>query len=59
MVKCSFCSDNVPEGKGNMFVKTDGRIFQFCNSKCQKNWKLGRLGKNVKWTKAYSKEKGK
>ena len=59
MVKCSFCADKVPEGRGKMFVKTDGKIFYFCNSKCEKNWKMKRAGKNVRWTKAFQKEKGK
>ena len=59
MVKCSFCLDSVPEGRGKMFVKTDGKIFSFCNSKCQKNWKMKRVGKKVKWTAAYAKDKGK
>ncbi len=32
-----------------MFVKTDGTIFYFCSSKCQKNWNLKRDPKKVKW----------
>ncbi len=59
MAKCSFCADNIPEGRGKVFVKADGKIFQFCNSKCQKNWRMGRVGKKVRWTKAHAKEKGK
>ena len=59
MVKCSFCQGTVPEGKGKMFVKTDGKIFNFCDSKCQKNWNMKRVGKKVRWTKAFEKEKGK
>lgn len=37
-----------------MFVKNDGRIFQFCSSKCQKNFRLKRDGKKMKWTKKFS-----
>jgi large subunit ribosomal protein L24e len=51
MVKCSFCGDNVPEGKGKVFVKNDGRVFNFCGSKCQKNFRMKRAGKSVRWTK--------
>jgi large subunit ribosomal protein L24e len=51
MVKCSFCGESVPEGKGKMFVKNDGRVFNFCASKCQKNFRMKRVGKNVRWTK--------
>jgi len=57
MPKCSFCSGKTPEARGKMFVRNDGKIFYFCNSKCHRNWKLGRKGKNVKWTEAASKEK--
>jgi large subunit ribosomal protein L24e len=59
MTKCSFCAGKVPEGRGKVFVKTDGKIFHFCNSKCQKNWRMGRAGKNVRWTQVHAKEKGK
>ncbi|RLJ09922.1 MAG: 50S ribosomal protein L24 [Candidatus Aenigmatarchaeota archaeon] len=59
MVKCSFCGGTLPEGRGKMFVRNDGKIFYFCNSKCQKNWKLGRQGKKVKWTLTYKKLKEK
>ena len=58
-MKCSFCGGQVPEGRGKMYVKNDGRIFNFCNSKCQKNWKMGRDAKNIKWTITANKLKGK
>lgn len=58
-MKCSFCDDAIPQGKGKMFVKNDGRIFQFCSSKCQKNFRLKRDGKKMKWTKTYEKFKKK
>ena len=51
MVKCSFCGGSVPEGKGKMFVKNDGRVLSFCGSKCQKNFRMKRVGKSVKWTR--------
>ncbi len=43
------------EGRGKMFVKTDGKIFYFCNSKCEKNWKMKREGKKTSWTRAFRK----
>ncbi len=55
MVKCSFCAGTLPEGRGKMFVKTDGKIFHFCNSKCEKNWNMKRLGKKTRWTEAFRK----
>ena len=57
MVKCSFCSENLVQGRGKMFVKVSGDIFYFCGSKCQKNWNMGRLGKETKWTKTFSRVK--
>jgi large subunit ribosomal protein L24e len=49
-MKCSFCKENIESGTGLMFVKTDGKIFYFCSSKCEKNMlKLRRDPKDVKW----------
>ena len=59
MTKCSFCAGKVPEGRGKTFFKNDGKIFHFCNSKCQNNWKLKRQGKKTKWTQAYRDRKTK
>jgi large subunit ribosomal protein L24e len=59
MVKCSFCLGTVREGRGKVYVKTDGKILNFCDSKCRKNWGMGRTGKKIKWTPAHSREKGK
>jgi large subunit ribosomal protein L24e len=58
-MKCNFCGGKTPEARGKMFVRNDGKIFYFCNSKCHKNWKLRREGKNTKWTNAFQKEGGK
>jgi len=43
------------EGRGKMFVKADGKVFYFCNSKCEKNWKMKREGKKTKWTRSFRK----
>ncbi len=58
-MKCSFCDGTVLKGRGKMFVKNDGRTFTFCGSKCQKNFRLKRDGKKMKWTKTYEKFKKK
>ncbi|MBN2042631.1 MAG: 50S ribosomal protein L24e [Candidatus Aenigmarchaeota archaeon] len=50
-MKCSICKTNLPKGTGKMLIKNDGRIFYFCNSKCQKNFDLGRTEKKIKWVK--------
>ncbi|MCD6403159.1 MAG: hypothetical protein J7K98_02425 [Candidatus Aenigmarchaeota archaeon] len=42
-----------------MFVKNSGEIFYFCSSKCEKNWRMKRDPKKLKWTEAYRKMKEK
>lgn len=56
---CTFCGEPVEPGTGKMFVKRDGSIFFFCSSKCQNNYKLGRVPRRVEWTKAGRKALGK
>ena len=52
MVRCSFCGYTLEPATGKMFVKNDGRIFNFCSNRCEKNlFKLGRAPKKSKWTK--------
>jgi len=47
------------KGTGKMFVKISGEVLYFCSSKCEKNWRLGRDPKKVRWTKIHRKLKGK
>jgi large subunit ribosomal protein L24e len=49
----------MPFGTGLMYVRNDGRILYFCNSKCERNTEMGREGKNKKWTKTYTEFKSK
>jgi large subunit ribosomal protein L24e len=39
-----------------MFVLKSGVVRYFCSSKCERNWKLGRDSKNVKWTEIFRKK---
>lgn len=56
MAKCSFCRRLIEQGTGLIFVKNDGRQFNFCRAKCQKNlFKLERVPRYTKWSKAYEK----
>jgi len=58
MTNCSFCGHILQFGSGTMYVKTDGKIFYFCSTKCEKNQlKLGRISKFQSWTDAGRKEK--
>jgi len=56
-VKCSICGGTIQKGSGKIFVGNDGKISQFCSSKCNKNWKLGRVPKKLKWTSARKEKK--
>jgi len=48
MVRCDFCRAEIPKGTGKIYVKKDGKKFNLCSSKCEKNMlKLKR--KNVAW----------
>ena len=49
MAKCSFCDVTIKAGRGKIFVTLDGRAMSFCSPKCEKNFKLGRNPKKVKW----------
>lgn len=48
-MKCSVCGSTISKGRGKMYVRNDGKIFYFCDSKCQKNWRMGRSSKKMKW----------
>lgn len=42
MPECDYCGDELPKSSGKMFVRTDGSRFNFCSSKCEKNWEKDR-----------------
>ncbi|MBN1802734.1 MAG: ribosomal protein L24e family protein [Candidatus Lokiarchaeota archaeon] len=55
--KCSFCSYDVPIGRGITYVKKDGTIYNFCTKKCKKallNYKKN--PRKTRWTGVYGKE---
>lgn len=58
MAKCSFCSKQVELGKGVIFVAFD-RTYNFCSSKCIKNFKLGRESSKLSWVKKTAKARTK
>ena len=58
-MKCSFCGEPVVTGRGKLFIRNDGRTFYFCTSKCHNNFRLGRDGKAVRWTKTWADLKAK
>ena len=49
MVKCSYCTKEIKPGTGKIFVAKDGKAFNLCSSKCEKNKLMGRLARDRKW----------
>lgn len=57
MAKCSFCGVNIEKGTGVTLFMNDGKVFNFCTHKCEKNLrKLGRNPRDFKWTASYGKD---
>ena len=53
---CSFSGDKIEPGTGMMFVKRDGSVLWFKDSKSRKNHiKTKRNPSRVKWTRFYVK----
>ena len=51
MPKCSFSGKEIPPGTGIMYVKKDGKVLWFADSKNEKNYiTLERKPRETRWT---------
>ena len=58
MIKCTFCGTEITKGTGKLYVKKDGKTFNFCSSKCEKNMIiLKRIPRKIQWTEAWREQK--
>ncbi len=50
-MKCTFCGKDIMKNRGITLIKNDGSALRFCNSKCEKNFLMGRNPRKVKWVR--------
>jgi large subunit ribosomal protein L24e len=46
---CDYTGEEIEPGTGKMFVRTDGTILWFKDSKAEKNYFLGRESRELEW----------
>ena len=47
---CDFSGQEIEPGTGIMYVRTDGTVLHFADSKAEKNYFLGREARDLEWT---------
>ncbi|SEV84038.1 50S ribosomal protein L24e [Natrinema salifodinae] len=55
---CDYTGEEIEPGTGIMYVKNDGTVLHFVNSKAEKNYKLGREPRDLEWTEEGRRGKG-
>merc|ERR1712141_228690 len=50
---CSYSGYKIYPGHGKRMVKTDGRVFQFLNGKCEASHLMKRNPREISWTVLY------
>lgn len=59
MTTCSFSGEEIEPGTGILYVRKNGEVLHFKNSKCLRNaLKLKRINRHVRWTKAFKEHRG-
>lgn len=47
---CDFSGKEIEPGTGIMYVRNDGSVLHFADSKAEKNYLLGREARDLEWT---------
>ncbi|TYL39380.1 50S ribosomal protein L24e [Natronococcus pandeyae] len=47
---CDYTGEEIEPGTGIMYVRNDGTVLHFVDSKAEKNYKLGREPRDLEWT---------
>ncbi|OLZ40795.1 50S ribosomal protein L24 [Natrinema saccharevitans] len=47
---CDYTGEEIEPGTGIMYVKNDGSVLHFVDSKAEKNYKMGREPRDLEWT---------
>ena len=55
---CDFSGEEIEPGTGIMFVRNDGTVLHFKDSKAEKNYFLGREARNLEWTEEGRRNRG-
>jgi large subunit ribosomal protein L24e len=55
---CDYTGEKIEPGTGIMYVRNDGSVLHFVDSKAEKNYKLGREPRDLEWTEAGRAGKG-
>ncbi|NKE36058.1 50S ribosomal protein L24e [Natronococcus sp. JC468] len=55
---CDYTGEEIEPGTGIMYVRNDGTVLHFVDSKAEKNYKLGREPRDLEWTEAGRAGKG-
>ncbi|WP_423995301.1 50S ribosomal protein L24e [Halorubrum trapanicum] len=55
---CDYSGEEIEPGTGTMFVKKDGTVLHFVDSKAEKNYLLGREARDLEWTEEGHREGG-
>jgi large subunit ribosomal protein L24e len=48
-MKCSFCGQEIKNGRGIVYAKVDGTVYNFCSRRCRKYTLMKKDPRKFKW----------